>query len=128
MMVFASILPISVRYNADIRTYIWISLFMLLAYLEFYDILENTEGEHLKWFAIYSLLAAYTHYYSTIAIGILCLILLLVYRKDAGLKDSQSNPCIQLVDFIAGASHAKCEHDDKMLEILGEKISVARRH
>lgn len=48
--------------------------------------------------------------------------------KDAGLKDSQSNPCIQLVDFIAGASHAKCEHDDKMLEILGEKISVARRY
>ena len=48
--------------------------------------------------------------------------------KDAGLKDSQSNPCIQLVDFIAGASHAKCEHDDKMLEILSEKISVARRY
>lgn len=83
MMVFASILPISVRYNADIRMYIWISLFMLLAYLEFYDILENTEGKHLKWFAIYSLLAAYTHYYCTIAIGILCLILLLIYRKDA---------------------------------------------
>ena len=47
--------------------------------------------------------------------------------KNAGLKDSQSNPCIQLVDFIAGASHAKCEHEDNTLELISEKISVARR-
>ena len=47
--------------------------------------------------------------------------------KDTGLKDSQNNPCIQLVDFIAGASHAKYEHDDRTLEIINEKISVARR-
>ncbi|MBO4356819.1 MAG: hypothetical protein J5813_01435 [Candidatus Methanomethylophilaceae archaeon] len=44
------------------------------------------------------------------------------------IKDSQSNPCIQLLDFIAGASHAKCEHGDNTLEILSEKISVARRY
>ena len=47
--------------------------------------------------------------------------------KDVGLKDSYSNPCIQLVDFVAGASHAKCEHDNNTLDLINKKISVARR-
>ena len=48
--------------------------------------------------------------------------------KNCCLKDSQSNPCIQLVDFVAGAVFSKYEHNDRTLEIIHDKVSVARRY
>jgi len=41
---------------------------------------------------------------------------------------SDANKCIQLADFIAGASRSKYEFSDTTLNIINEKISVARRH
>ena len=41
---------------------------------------------------------------------------------------SDQNKCIQLVDFIAGASRAKYEIGDQSIELISEKISIARRH
>ena len=40
---------------------------------------------------------------------------------------SDQNKCIQLADFVAGASRAKYEHDDCTLDIIKEKVSLARR-
>ena len=34
---------------------------------------------------------------------------------------------IKYFDFVAGASRAKYEHDDGTLDIIGEKVSLARR-
>ena len=48
--------------------------------------------------------------------------------KECCLKDSQSNPCIQLVDFVAGAAFSKYEHNDNMLDTICDKVSVARRY
>lgn len=41
---------------------------------------------------------------------------------------SNQNKCIQLVDYIAGASRAKVEFGDESINIIENKISIARRH
>ena len=41
--------------------------------------------------------------------------------------NSEQNKCIQLVDFIAGASRALYENNDNTINIVRDKISVARR-
>lgn len=41
---------------------------------------------------------------------------------------SDQNKCIQLADFVAGASRAKYEYSDSSIDKLMEKVSVARRH
>ena len=47
--------------------------------------------------------------------------------KDSGFRNSRDNPCLQLVDFVAGAVHANIENGDDTLSIISEKVSVARR-
>ena len=41
---------------------------------------------------------------------------------------SSQNKCIQLVDFVAGASRAKYEENDDTIDILKNKVSIARRY
>jgi len=41
---------------------------------------------------------------------------------------SEQNRCIQLVDFIAGASRAKYENGDGTIELISRNVSLARRH
>ena len=40
---------------------------------------------------------------------------------------SDQNKCIQLADFIAGASRSKYEYGDETIELIKEKVSFARR-
>ena len=47
--------------------------------------------------------------------------------KTVNKVQSEHNKCIQLVDFIAGASRAMYENNDNTIEILRDKISIARR-
>ena len=47
--------------------------------------------------------------------------------KMVNKVQSEQNKCIQLVDFIAGASRAMYENNDNTIEILRDKISIARR-
>ncbi len=44
------------------------------------------------------------------------------------MVSSDQNKCIQLVDYVVGASRAKYENGDQSIEIISEKISIARRH
>ena len=41
---------------------------------------------------------------------------------------SHQNRCVQIVDYVVGAVRANVEEGDKTLEIIGEKVSVARRY
>ena len=41
---------------------------------------------------------------------------------------SSQNKCIQIADFVAGASRSLYEHDDNSIDIIKNKVSVARRH
>jgi hypothetical protein len=47
--------------------------------------------------------------------------------KNADKAKSDQNKCIQLADFIAGASRARFEYGDTSIEIIRDKISIARR-
>lgn len=47
---------------------------------------------------------------------------------DCGKRDSHQTPCIQVVDFVAGATRAKYENDDLTISIIDYKISIARRY
>ncbi len=41
---------------------------------------------------------------------------------------SAQNKCVQLADYVAGASRALYEHEDSSINIIAKKISIARRH
>lgn len=47
---------------------------------------------------------------------------------DCGKRDSHQTSCIQVVDFVAGATRAKYENDDPTISIIDYKISIARRY
>ena len=42
--------------------------------------------------------------------------------------NSESNKCIQLADYIAGACRSKYEQNDNTIDLIQNKVSVARRH
>ena len=50
-----------------------------------------------------------------------------VHPMKVKTLSSDQNKCIQLADFIAGASRSKYEHMDPALDIIGDKVSFARR-
>ncbi|MBO7352475.1 MAG: DUF3800 domain-containing protein [Candidatus Methanomethylophilaceae archaeon] len=50
-----------------------------------------------------------------------------VNTKQVHKVFSNQNKCIQLVDFIAGASRAKNEYNDDTIDIITKRVSVARR-
>ena len=41
---------------------------------------------------------------------------------------SSQNKCVQLADYVAGASRSLYEHEDDTINIIAKKISIARRH
>jgi len=47
--------------------------------------------------------------------------------KNADKAKSDQNKCIQLADFIAGASRARFENGDTSIEMIRDKISIACR-
>lgn len=50
-----------------------------------------------------------------------------VNLKNADKAKSDQNKCIQLADFIAGASRARFEYGDTSIKVIRDKISIARR-
>ena len=41
---------------------------------------------------------------------------------------SSQNKCVQLADYVAGASRSLYEHGDDSINIIARKVSIARRH
>lgn len=84
----ASLLPMAVQYNVEIRMYSWGALFVLLSYLFLQKILTNNQWTDYLWFAIFSLAAAYTHYYCLISVAFFygTLLLYAAFRRKNYLK------------------------------------------
>lgn len=71
----------AVRYNVEVRMYSWAALFVFLAYWEFGEILLKKKRAYYL-FPVFSLLAAYTHYYAMMSVAILYFALLIMcFRK-----------------------------------------------
>lgn len=78
VITFASILNTSAAFNVQVRMYSWGSLFVLLSFYELYRIYTtNTKSSYIL-FTVFSLCAAYTHYYLLMAMAGLYASLLII--------------------------------------------------
>lgn len=72
----------AVVFNVEVRMYSWGSLFLLLSFYELYCILQIDNRRNYLLFALFSLAAAYTHYYCLIAVAFYYIVLLyLVFKR-----------------------------------------------
>ncbi len=69
VLTMSSILKSAVRYNVEARMYSLASMFVLIAYIAFWNILNNKRVTYWIVFVIASLGAAYTHYYALISVA-----------------------------------------------------------
>lgn len=76
LITLASLLPEAVKYNVEVRMYSWGALFLLLTYLALYDVFTKNRVRDWCLLLLFSLAAAYTHYYCLVSAGFLYLVLL----------------------------------------------------
>lgn len=86
--VLSSLLENAVCYNLEVRMYSWCQMFILLAYLATYRLLQTRKGRYYIYLMLSALGAIYCHYFALASIGILYLsIFIYLYRthiKDIG--------------------------------------------
>ncbi|MDR3291886.1 MAG: hypothetical protein LBT10_07035, partial [Methanobrevibacter sp.] len=76
-------MPNIMNYGLEIRMYSWAMLFVTLSFYYSYKITIESSKTNWGMFIIFSLMGAYTHYYGTLAIAIINLILLLnIFLKN----------------------------------------------
>ena len=71
MITMASLMKNAIGYNVEARMYALAAMFMLIAYVEFYRIIESNHKKNWIVFCVASLGAAYTHYYALISVAFL---------------------------------------------------------
>ena len=74
----ASLLPTAVHFNVFIRMYSWAAFFVLLSYLELRKILLCGTNKDYLFFVLFSLGAAYTHYYALVSVAFFYIALLIL--------------------------------------------------
>lgn len=83
----STLMPTAFRNNVEVRMYSFAALFVTLAYISFYEILNSGKKSAYAAFTVFSLCAAYTHYYALISVGFLYLVLLwLAWRKRLAVR------------------------------------------
>lgn len=81
-LTFASLLPNAVRFNVEVRGYAWAELFILLSFLALYGIFTKNRKKDYILFALFSLAAAYTHYYALLSVAFFYVVLLIAALLD----------------------------------------------
>ncbi len=79
----------AVLFNRELRMYSWGALFLVLAFFALYEIFRNKKTVSFVLFTVFSLGAAYTHYYSLLAVAFFYVALIavaLIRRKGYILK------------------------------------------
>lgn len=69
VMTFTSISDAALRFNVEIRMYSWAAMLVFFSYYYFYNILVENRVTDWVLFSVFSLAAAYTHYYALIAVA-----------------------------------------------------------
>lgn len=86
LMTLASLLPNAVYFNIEVRGYAWAELFVLLSYLALYGIVKENRRKDYVLFVLFSLAAAYTHYYALLSVAFFYMVfivyVLLCRRED----------------------------------------------
>lgn len=81
-----SCLPVTLAYSNEIRMYSWSAVFVLLTGIYAYRISKENSKQNWILFSIFSLCSAYIHYFATISIGIINLILFIYVIKNRKTK------------------------------------------
>ena len=92
----------AVRNNVEVRMYSWGALFVLLSFYSLYGILEKNRVKDYLLFGLFSLAAAYTHYYCLISVAFFYLVLLvraLVSRKE-NLKKTLITCVLTVIGYL----------------------------
>ena len=76
MITMASLMKNAIGYNVEARMYALAAMFMLIAYVEFYRIIESNHKKNWIVFCVASLGAAYTHYYALISVAFLYMMII----------------------------------------------------
>ena len=76
-MILCSFLDNSLGNMMEARSYEWCALFILMVFLFLYKILKEHKTTDYLLFTLFSLLAAYTHYYSLLVVSFFYLVLLI---------------------------------------------------
>lgn len=82
LITMSSIMKGAVIYNVEVRMYALAAMFVFIAYIELYKIINRNKIIDWIIFCIASLGAAYTHYYALISVAFLYLMLLFMIRKN----------------------------------------------
>lgn len=89
MVSFASLLPVAVYYNVEVRMYSLSALFVLLSFYSLYNIFTENRIRDYTGFVLFSLGAAYSHYYALISVAFFYIAMLLMglfKRKEYLMK------------------------------------------
>ena len=86
---FMGISDLAIRYNVEIRMYSWVACLTLFSIWEMYQIVKFDRKNDYILFTIVSLCAAYSHYYSLIAVAFFYAVLFvytLIMRRKSIIK------------------------------------------
>lgn len=78
----SSLMKMALVYNVEARMYSWGALFVLLAFYYVYRILLQNKWRDWAWFSLFSLCAAYTHYYALISVAFFYLLFLILMLRE----------------------------------------------
>lgn len=93
---------LAVRYNVEIRMYSWASLFVFFAFYAFYCIIRFDRKRDYICFSLFSLAAAYTHYYALIAVAFFYVALFIhsIFKNRAAIKRDIIISLIAVVAYL----------------------------
>lgn len=93
--------PFMLQKSTEIRMYGWASAFTVLSGVMCYRLLKKPERKTWIWFTVYSLLAAYTHYYAVLCMVFLYLGLLFYYMGTRNFKQVKNFFICGIVTVLA---------------------------
>lgn len=92
----------AITYNVEVRMYSWGGLFILLSFYYFCCILESNRTRCYVLFVLFSLAAAYTHYYCLVSVAFLYLALLLLafFKWNVTLEKVILSCAVTIVGYL----------------------------
>lgn len=119
----SSLLYCSMHFNVEIRMYTWASLFILLSYIFFGRIVRNgRKGDYIV-FSLFSVLAAYTHYFCIITVAVFYIVIMAIgiRKKHKELKNAVMAWMVTIILYMPWAVSFFCHYSSTT-----EKIYSAR--
>lgn len=100
-----SVLPNALEYNVEARMYSWASLFVLCSFYFVLKILNEDSHKNYMIFALFSLLAAYTHYYALLSVAFfyVALLILAIWKKKS-IKNVLITYAVTVVAYLPWVS------------------------